>query len=87
MLRHREKSEEGKFLRQEDQFRSWIDNSGSSKFPAMSGRYHLYVSFACPWAHRTIIVWRLKKLEDVSGIYPMGRARSNIISIFTVMIR
>ena len=68
MLHHREKSEGGKFLRQEDQFRSWIDNNGSSKFPATSGHYHLYVSLACPWAHRTIIVWRLKKLEDVIGM-------------------
>ena len=68
MLHHREKSEGGEFLRQEDQFRSWIDNSGSSKFPATSGLYHLYVSLACPWAHRTIIVWRLKKLEDVIGM-------------------
>ena len=68
MLHHKEKNDEGKFLRQEDQFRSWIESSASSKFPATSGRYHLYVSFACPWAHRVIIVRRLKKLENVIGM-------------------
>ncbi|HIC17837.1 TPA: glutathione S-transferase family protein, partial [Candidatus Poribacteria bacterium] len=68
MLHHREKSAEGKFLRQEDQFRSWVANDSSSRFPVASGRYYLYVSLACPWAHRTIIVRKLKKLEDVIGM-------------------
>ena len=68
MLHHKEKSEEGAFLRQEDQFRSWVGKGGSSKFPVASGRYHLYVSLACPWAHRTIIVRKLKKLENVIGM-------------------
>ena len=61
MLHHKEKSEAGEFLRQEDQFRSWVEKGGSSKFPVASGRYHLYVSLACPWAHRTIIIRKLKK--------------------------
>ena len=68
MLHHKEKSEGGEFLRQEDQFRSWVEKGGSSKFPVASGRYHLYVSLACPWAHRTIIVRKLKKLENVIGM-------------------
>ena len=68
MLHHKEKSEGGEFLRQEDQFRSWVEKGGSSKFPIASGRYHLYVSLACPWAHRTIIVRKLKKLENVIGM-------------------
>ena len=68
MLHHEEKSEEGAFLRQEDQFRSWVGKGGSPKFPVASGRYHLYVSLACPWAHRTIIVRKLKKLENVIGM-------------------
>jgi putative glutathione S-transferase len=46
-------------------FRSWITADGSSGFKAESGRYHLYVSYACPFAHRTILVCKLKKLEDV----------------------
>ena len=68
MLHHKEKSEGGEFLRQEDQFRSWVEKGGLSKFPVASGRYHLYVSLACPWAHRTIIVRKLKKLENVIGM-------------------
>ncbi len=58
-----EQSEDGRFIRQEDRFRSWVTADGSSGFPAVAGRYHLYVSLACPWAHRTIIVRKLKKLE------------------------
>ena len=46
-------------------FHDWVTADGSSAFPAESGRYHLYVSLACPWAHRTIIVRHLKGLEDV----------------------
>lgn len=46
-------------------FRSWITADGSSGFKAEPGRYHLYVSYACPFAHRTILVRKLKKLEEV----------------------
>jgi putative glutathione S-transferase len=59
-----EQSEDGRFLRQEDRFRSWVTADGSSGFPSLAGRYHLYVSLACPWAHRTIIVRKLKGLES-----------------------
>ncbi len=59
-----EQSEDGRFIRQEDQFRSWVSADGSSGFPAVAGRYKLYVSLACPWAHRTIIVRKLKQLES-----------------------
>ena len=59
---------EGEFERQEDQFRDWVTRDGSSAYPAAPGRYHLYVSLACPWAHRTIIVRRLKNLEDIVGM-------------------
>ena len=41
---------------------------GSSGFKAQAGRYHLYVSLACPWAHRTLIVRKLKGLEDVISV-------------------
>lgn len=60
-----EQSTAGEFKRQDDAFREWVTADGRSGYPAASGRYHLYVSLACPWAHRTILVRRLKKLEPV----------------------
>jgi putative glutathione S-transferase len=61
----REAFEDGAFRRQDSVFRNQI---GSADFPAEAGRYHLYVSWACPWAHRTIIGRRLKGLEDTIGM-------------------
>jgi putative glutathione S-transferase len=63
-----EHTSEGAFRRQGDAFREWVTEDGRSGHPAASGRYHLYVSLACPWAHRTIIVRKLKRLEDVIGM-------------------
>jgi putative glutathione S-transferase len=63
-----EQSETGEFQRQEDAFREWISNDGSTSYPAAAGRYHLYVSLACPWASRTIIFRRLKGLEETVGM-------------------
>lgn len=63
-----EQTEEGEFRRQADAFCGWVTADGRSGYPAAKGRYHLYVSWACPWAHRTIIVRRLKKLESVIGM-------------------
>jgi glutathionyl-hydroquinone reductase len=60
-----ETSSEGAFVRQRYTIRDRITDDGSSGFPAEPGRYHLYVSFACPWAHRSIIVRQLLQLEDV----------------------
>ena len=60
-----ETDDDGRFVRQDSRFRDVVTADGSSGFPAEPGRYHLYVSLACPWAHRTIIVRRLKGLEDV----------------------
>lgn len=54
---------EGRFVREGAQFRDEI-GAADGKYPAESGRYHLYVSLACPWAHRTLIVRRLKALEQ-----------------------
>ncbi len=53
----------GEFVRTQSAFRNWITADGSSPYQAEPGRYHLYVSLACPWAHRTLIVRVLKKLE------------------------
>jgi putative glutathione S-transferase len=64
----KEQSESGEFQRQEDAFRDWISNDGSTPYPAASGRYHLYISLACPWASRTVVVRKLKGLETVIGM-------------------
>jgi len=76
------KSTAGRFKRQESSFRNWITADGSAGpsgdagFKAESDRYHLYVSFACPWAHRTLIFRSLKGLEDAISVdvvhYHMG---------------
>ncbi|MGD9694760.1 MAG: glutathione S-transferase family protein [Thermoleophilia bacterium] len=58
----------GRFVRQVSRFREAVTADGSSGYRAEPGRYHLYVSLACPWAHRTIIVRRLKRLEDVVSL-------------------
>ncbi len=69
----------GRFVRSRQSFRNWITPDGSAGpsgeggFPAESGRYHLYVSYACPWAHRTLIFRALKGLEDhidISVVHP-----------------
>ncbi|WP_371193333.1 glutathione S-transferase family protein [Glaciecola sp. SC05] len=58
------KNNDGKFVRQDSKFRDQIEASADAKFPAESGRYHLYVSLACPWAHRTLIFRALKGLDE-----------------------
>jgi putative glutathione S-transferase len=63
-----EQSDSGEFQRQEDAFREWISNDGSTSYPAAAGRYHLYVSLACPWASRTVIFRKLKGLEGAIGM-------------------
>ncbi len=74
------KSSDGKFVRDQAKFRNWVTSDGSpgpsgeGGFPAESGRYHLYVSYACPWAHRTLIFRALKELEEhisVSVVHPL----------------
>ena len=64
----------GKFVRSDSPFRNWITRdgapgpSGEGGFPAEAGRYHLYVSYACPWAHRTLIFRALKGLEEIISV-------------------
>jgi len=58
----------GAFKRKLSQFRNKITADGSTEFKAEAGRYHLYVSLACPWAHRTLIVRALKGLEKVISV-------------------
>ena len=63
-----ETSSSGEFERQEDAFRAWITDDGSTPYPTAAGRYHLYVSLACPWASRTVILRKLKGLERAIGM-------------------
>lgn len=60
-------SRTGEFKRPDTQFRGFISSKPGSEFPPEKGRYHLYVSYACPWAHRTLIAWHLKGLQDIVG--------------------
>ncbi|OCP53176.1 glutathionyl-hydroquinone reductase YqjG [Vibrio parahaemolyticus] len=67
------KANGGKFVREDAGFRDWIKNDSEAVFQPESGRYHLYVSLACPWAHRTLIFRMLKGLEphiDVTVVCP-----------------
>ena len=76
------KATNGQFVRKVSQFRSWVTKdgspgpSGNGGFKAQPGRYHLYLSLACPWAHRTLIFRKLKGLENIISIsivhYLMG---------------
>ncbi len=63
-----ERDKSGKFNRTPTAFRDRITADGSSGFKAESGRYHLYVCLACPWAHRTLMMRKLKGLEDAIGL-------------------
>ena len=58
----------GNFLRQESRFRGRVTRDGSSGYRALPGRYHLYVSLACPWAHRTLIFRALKGLDNAISV-------------------
>jgi len=74
----------GRFVRAESRFRNWITAdgrpgpSGAGDFPAAAGRYVLYVAMNCPWAHRTLLMRRLKRLEpviEVAVVLPERRER------------
>ena len=62
------KSTGGRFIRQQSQFRNWITKDGKDGFKAEKNRYHLYVSLACPWAHRTLIFRAIKGLEEMISV-------------------
>src|SRR5919205_352790 len=71
---HDTKKTGGRFQRTQPKFRNWVTADGSAGpsggggFPAERGRYHLYVSLACPWAHRTVIMRRLKGLVEAISL-------------------
>src|SRR5690606_24255905 len=62
------KSTGGRFVRPQPAFHHQVSSAADAEFPAEPDRYHLYVSLACPWAHRTLIVRKLKRLEKVIGV-------------------
>ncbi|OAL18707.1 hypothetical protein AYO22_10400 [Fonsecaea multimorphosa] len=61
-------NEKGELQRPVAQFRNQISREAGARFPPEKGRYHLYVSYACPWAHRTLIVRKLKGLESIISV-------------------
>jgi putative glutathione S-transferase len=71
---NRYSNEKGEFIRKDSQFRNWITSDGSAGptgeggFQAEPNRYHLYVSYACPWASRTLMFRNLKGLEDMISL-------------------
>src|SRR3954454_11209385 len=65
-----ESASDGRFQRQRSRFRDWVTEPEA-------GRYHLYVSWACPWAHRTVIARMLKGLEDVIGLSVVDPVRDD----------
>ena len=72
-----EQSDEGEFERQEDAFRERVSADGSTPYPAVAGRYHLYVSLACPWATRTLMVRKLLGLEKAIGLTVVDPVRDD----------
>ncbi|WP_458209538.1 glutathione S-transferase family protein [Haladaptatus sp. NG-SE-30] len=69
--------DDGAFERQETTFREWVEADEESEFPAEAGRYHLYVSYACPWAHRTLVTRALKGLEGAISVSVVDPFREN----------
>ena len=73
----------GRYERPPSAFRGWVSADGSTPYPAETGRYHLYISWACPWAHRTVIGRLLKGLEDVIGVSAVDPIRDERSWAFT----
>ena len=72
-----EHNDRGQFQRMPTVFHNWISRDGSSGFKAEAGRYHLYISLGCPWAHRTALLWKLKGLENTLGLSIVDPVISN----------
>lgn len=67
-----EEAKKGAFKRPATKFHDRITADGSTEYKAEAGRYHLYVAWACPWAHRTILTRALKGLEDTISLTMLG---------------
>jgi len=68
ILRDKPTQTDGRFERQPSRFRNWIENDENAEFPAEQGRYHLYLSKACPWCHGVDLVLSLKGLEEAISV-------------------
>jgi glutathionyl-hydroquinone reductase len=79
----REQADDGSFRRQPSAFRRWVSSEPNSPFPLAAGRYHLYVSRACPWAHRAVIGRVLMGLEDAIGLSFVDPIRDQLGWSFT----
>src|SRR5208282_4245531 len=72
------RNKDGRFIRPPTTFRNFVTSNGGpgptgeGGFPAEAGRYHLYVSLACPWAHRTLLYRKLKTLDDAISVTVTG---------------
>ena len=84
-------STKGRFERSAAQFRNWVTAdgragpTGAGGFKAEPGRYHLYVSLACPWAHRTLIFRKLKGLESLATFSVTSRLQSSLSIYFCLL--
>lgn len=78
-----ESSTDGEFQRQEDAFRDHVEANASARYPEEPDRYHLYISLACPWAHRTLITRKLLGLEDTIGVTVVDPVRDEMGWRFT----
>ena len=74
----------GAFVRESPGFRNWIRAGEDEPFTPEAGRYHLYVSLACPWAHRALILRRLKGLEESIGVRILLRERQEFLRLVKV---
>src|SRR5580692_8044354 len=72
-----EQAADGSFKRQDDEFRGIVSADGSTPYPAVAGRYHLYVCLACPWASRTVIVRHLLGLEEAISMTTIDPIRDD----------
>ena len=66
--------EQGRFIRPQSAFRNWVSSKADAPFPAQANRYHLYISYACPWAHGALIMRQLKGLDQaitMSTVHPL----------------
>src|ERR1700749_4583673 len=73
-----EQADGGSFAPQDDEFRDWVSSDGATPYAAEAGRYHLYVSLACPWASRPVIVRKLKGIEDAIGLTVVDPVRDEL---------